>query len=262
MMLYKGVPLENIYLYWYGNEMGSKFPKETHVLPVNIIIGSQVGIATGLAMAAARQEKDEIAVASIGDGGTSHGDFNEALNFAGALNAPLVVIIQNNHWAISTPRSVATKAESLAQKAIAAGIKAIQVDGNDVLAMYVAMREARISALNGIPVVIEALTYRIGAHTTSDDPSLYRDSKEVEEWVKKDPVERLKKYLISKKWLTIKENEKLEEENNKYVQEVFAKIEKTGNISLDEVFDYVYSSRTPNQVEQYEEYTKFLKGDK
>ncbi|MDY0276902.1 MAG: pyruvate dehydrogenase (acetyl-transferring) E1 component subunit alpha [Acholeplasma sp.] len=261
MMLYKGVPLENIYLYWYGNEMGSKFPKEAHVLPVNIIIGSQVAIAAGLGMAAQRQGKDEIAVASIGDGGTSHGDFNEAINFAGAMNAPLVVIIQNNHWAISTPRAVATKAETLAQKAVAAGIKGIQVDGNDVLAMYVAMKEAAEHARSGKgPVIIEALTYRMGAHTTSDDPTLYRDNKEVEEWAKKDPVDRLRKYLISKKWWSAKDDEALDEENNKFVQEVFAKVEQSGDEPLEDVFNYVYSEKTPNQVEQYEAYKKFLEG--
>ncbi|VEU81318.1 pyruvate dehydrogenase (acetyl-transferring) E1 component subunit alpha [Haploplasma axanthum] len=262
MMLYKGVPLENIYLYWYGNEMGSKFPREAHVLPVNIIIGSQVAIAAGLGMAAQRQGKDEIAVASIGDGGTSHGDFNEALNFAGSMQSPLVVIVQNNKWGISTPRSVASKAETLAQKAVAAGIKGIQVDGNDVLAMYVAMREARESAKAGVPVVIEALTYRMGAHTTSDDPTLYRDSKEVEEWAKKDPIERLKKYLISKKWWSQKEEEALDKENNDYVQEVFGRVEKTGDLDLIEVFKYVYEEMTPNQVEQYENYKKFLEGGK
>ena len=263
MMLYKGVPLENIYLYWYGNEMGSKFPKETHVLPVNIIIGSQVAIATGLAMGARMQGRDEIAVASIGDGGTAHGDFNEALNFAGSFDAPLVVLVQNNQWAISTPRKVATKAETLAQKAVAAGVKGIQVDGNDILAMYVAMKEAAEHARTGKgPVLVEAVTYRIGAHTTSDDPSIYRDDKEVEEWIKKDPIERLKKYLISKKYWSEEEDKQLEEENHKYVQEVFAKVEKTGEIPLEDVFKYVYSEMTPNQVSQYEYYKKFLEGSK
>ncbi|WP_026391539.1 pyruvate dehydrogenase (acetyl-transferring) E1 component subunit alpha [Haploplasma modicum] len=262
LMLYRGVPLSNIYLYWYGNENGSKFPRETNVLPVNIIIGSQIAIAAGIAMASKKQGKNEIALATIGDGGTSHGDFNEALNFAGAMEAPLVVLVQNNQWAISTPRSVATKAETIAQKAIAAGIKGIQVDGNDPLAMYVAMKEAREHALKTGPVLIEAITYRIGAHTTSDDPSLYRDEKEVEEWKLKDPNERLKKYLISQKLWSEEEDAALDEENNKYVQEVFAETEKSGLLELEEVFKYTYDEMTPNQVEQYEYYKKFLEGSK
>lgn len=263
MMLYKGVPLENIYLYWYGNEMGSKFPLHTHVLPVNIIIGSQIAIAAGIGMAAQRMGTNEIAVASIGDGGTSHGDFNEGINFAGAVDSPLVVIVQNNQWAISTPRSVATKATTIAQKAVAAGIKGIQVDGNDVLAMYVAMNAAQEHARSGKgPVIIEAVTYRIGAHTTSDDPTLYREDSVTEEWKLKDPNERLKNYLIAKKWWTEKQDKELDEENNKYVQEVFANVEKTGELELEEVFKYTYSEMTPNQVEQYENYKKFLEGSK
>lgn len=263
MMLYKGVPLEDIYLYWYGNENGSKFPRETHVLPVNIIIGSQVAIATGIGMANQRLGNGQIAVASIGDGGTSHGDFNEALNFAGAMNAPVVVLVQNNRWAISTSIEKQTKAKTLAQKAIAAGIKGIQVDGNDVLAMYVAMEAAAKHAReNNGPVLVEALTYRIGAHTTSDDPSLYRDEKEVEEWKLKDPIERLRKYLVSKKWWNATKEKELDEKNNAFVQEVFARVEQTGLLPAEEVFQYTYEEMTPNQVEQLEYYKKFLEGSK
>lgn len=263
MMLYKGVPLENIYTYWYGSEMGSRFPRETNVLPVNIIIGSQVAIGAGLAMAMQKQGKENIAVASIGDGGTSHADFNEGLNFAGSFSAPLVVVIQNNKYGISTPTKKQTKAQTLAQKGIAAGVKCIQVDGNDLLAMYVAMREARAHAVSGNgPVLIEAMTYRIGAHTTSDDPSLYRDEAEVEEWKKKDPIDRVKKYLISKKWWSEDKDKKLEEENNKYVQEVFAKVEQLEETPVEDLFKYTYSEMQPNQVEQLEDYKKFIEGSK
>lgn len=264
MMLYKGVPLEKLYLYWYGNEMGNQFPVETRVLPINIIIGSQIAIAAGVAMAEQRKGSGKIAVASIGDGGTSHADFNEGLNFAGAMTAPLVVVIQNNRWGISTPVSKQTKAKTLAQKSIAAGIKGIQVDGNDVLAMHVAMNAAQEHARSGKgPVLIEALTYRIGAHTTSDDPSLYRDESEVEEWKLKDPIERLRKYLVSKKWWSDKEEKALDEENNAFVQEVFAKVEGYGgDVSLEDIFAYTYSELTPNQEEQLENYKKFLEGGK
>lgn len=263
MMLYKGVPLENIYLYWYGNEMGSKFPKEARVLPVNILIGTQISIGAGVAMASMKQGKKEITVATIGDGGTSHGDFNEGLNFAGAFNAPLVVLIQNNQWAISTPRASATKAENLTQKAVAAGVKAIKVDGNDVFAVYLAMKEARKHAVSGNgPVLIEAETYRMGAHTTSDDPTIYRSDEEVQEWKKRDPVDRLKKYIMDQGWWTEKEEKALEEENNKIVIDIFTKIEKTKEVPLEDLFNYVYEELTPMQLEQYEAYKKFLEGGK
>ena len=263
LMLYKGVPLEKIYTYWSGSEFGSQLDPEKHVLPVNIIIGSQIAIGAGLAMASQRQGKDEITLATIGDGGTSHGDFNEGLNFAGAMNAPLVVLIQNNHWGISTPRSLQTKAITLAQKGVAAGIKTIQVDGNDALAMYMATKAAADHARAGNgPVLIEALTYRIGAHTTSDDPSLYREQKEVDEWAAKDPIDRLKKYLINKKLWSQAKEEKLDEENNKFVQETFAEVEKMGETSVDDVFNYVYSELTQAQEDQLEKYKNFVEGSK
>ncbi|HHW79852.1 MAG TPA: pyruvate dehydrogenase (acetyl-transferring) E1 component subunit alpha [Acholeplasmataceae bacterium] len=263
LMLYKGIPLEQIYTYWSGSELGSQFDPEKHVLPVNIIIGSQIAIGAGVAMASQRQGRDEVTLATIGDGGTSHGDFNEGLNFAGAMNAPLVVLIQNNQWGISTPRSLQTKAETLAQKGVAAGIKTIQVDGNDILAMYVATKAAADHARAGNgPVLIEALTYRMGAHTTSDDPSLYREQKEVDEWAAKDPIDRLKKYLINKKWWSQAKDEELDEENNKFVQETFAKVEKMGETPLEDVFGYVYSELTQAQEDQIENRKKFLEGSK
>lgn len=263
LMLHKGVPLENIYLYWFGNEMGSKFPLEARVLPVNILIGSQIAIAAGIAMAAQKQNKDEVVLTTIGDGGTSHGDFNEGLNWAGAFDAPLIVLIQNNHYAISTPRSSATKARTLAQKGVAAGIKSIMVDGNDVFAVYVAVKAAREHAAKGNgPVLIESLTYRMGAHTTSDDPTIYRSDDEVEQWKQKDPIDRFKKYLISQGWWSEKEDEQLNEENNTYVQEVFAKVEASGEVPLEDIFGYVYEQMTPTQEEQLNNYRRFLEGDK
>ena len=162
LMLYRGVPLKQIYLYWYGNEWGNHFEEDMRILPINIIIGSKVAHAAGLAYASKILNKGEVALAVIGDGGTSHGEFYEGLNFAASYDAPLVVLIQNNQYAISTPRRKATKAETLAQKAVAFGAEGIQVDGNDVLAMYVAMQTAAEHARSGKGVVlIEAVTYRM-----------------------------------------------------------------------------------------------------
>lgn len=259
-MLYRGVPLENIYLYWYGNEWGSHIDPALHTLPVNIIIGSQVNHAAGLAYASKILKKNEVAVATIGDGGTSHGFFYEGLNFASVYNAPLVVLIQNNQWAISTPRSKATKAETLAQKAVAFGIPGIQVDGNDVLAMYVAMKEAVEYARSGKgPVLVEAVTYRLGAHTTSDDPTIYRSNEEVKEWEAKDPLIRFKKYLIDKKLWSEEEDQKLDEEHNEYVGKVFKNVEDNlGKAVLEDIFKFTYKEMTPQLKEQLSDYKAWL----
>lgn len=258
-MLYRGVTLEQIYLYWYGNEWGSHFDEGVKVLPINIIIGSQINHASGVAYASKILKKNEVAVASIGDGGTSHGEFYEGLNFASSFDLPLVVMIQNNQYAISTPRKKATKAETLAQKAIAFGIPGMQVDGNDILAMYVAMKESIEYARSGKgPVLIEAYTYRLGPHTTSDDPTLYREDKEVEMWEKRDPMIRFKKYLIDKGYWSEAEDKKLEKEQTKFVGDTFKKVEQSGTEDLIDIFQYTYKEMTPQLKEQYETHKKFL----
>jgi pyruvate dehydrogenase E1 component alpha subunit len=260
-MLYKGVTLEQLYLYWFGNERGSRFDNSVNFLPVNIPIGSQIGHGAGLAYASKVLKKKQVAVAYIGDGGTSHGEFYEGMNFAAVFNAPLITIIQNNQYAISTPRAKATKAETLAQKAVAFGIPGIQVDGNDVLAMYVTVKEAAERARKGDgPTLIEAYTYRIGPHTTSDDPTIYRKDAEVEEWKLKDPLIRFRKYLAGKKLWDDKKEEALLAKLNDFVMETFKKVETEGvKVSLDEIFDYTYSNLTEDLKEQKENWKQFLK---
>jgi len=258
-LLYRGAPLYNLYLYWYGNEWGSHFPEGVKILPVNITIGAQFNHATGIALASKFLKKNEVVLTFIGDGGTSEGEFHEGLNFASVFDAPVVFIIQNNHYAISVPRNKQTKSITLAQKALAYGIPGIQVDGNDVLAMYVATKEAVERARRGEgPTLIEAVTYRLGAHTTSDDPTLYREDKEVEEWIKKEPLIRFKKYLIDKGYWSEEEDQKLQDEYNDYVNEVFKQVEATGFYPLEEIFKYQYAEMPQHLVEQYEAYKKFL----
>lgn len=264
MMLYRGIPLEKVYLYWYGNEWGSHFDEDIKVLPVNIIIGSQVNHGAGLAYAGKIQNKKEVSMAVIGDGGTSHGEFYEGLNFAASYDAPLIVLIQNNHYAISTPRKKATKAQTLAQKAVAFGIPGIQVDGNDALAMYVATKEAAKHARSGKgPVLIEAVTYRMGPHTTSDDPTIYRKNEEVEAWAKKDPIARFKTYLTDKGLWDEDKEKALQEENKAFVTKTFKKVEASGATVLEDIFKYTYKDMTPQLTEQLEDYKAFLaEGDK
>lgn len=259
-MLYHGVTLEQAYLYWYGNEAGSHFDKDVNVLPINITIGAQINHAAGLAYASKILKKNQVVVTFVGDGGTSHGEFHEGVNFAAVYNLPVIIIIQNNHWAISTPRAKATKSETLAQKAIAYGIPGIQVDGNDILGMYVATKAAVERARNGDgPTLIEAVTYRLGPHTTSDDPTIYRNDDEVKKWEKRDPIIRFKDYLINKSLWTKEKDQALQEELTNYVLKTFKKVEQSSLIPLEDVFNYNYETIPKHLNEQYEEYKKYLK---
>lgn len=257
--LYKGVDLEKIFLYWYGNENGSRFSEEIKMLPVSVPIASQLNHAVGISMASKIKGEKDVAIAYVGDGGTSQGEFHEAVNFAGVFNTPTVFIIQNNQWAISVPRSDQTKSKTLAQKAIAYGIPGIQVDGNDILAVYAASKEAVDRARNGEgPTLIEAVTYRLGPHTTSDDPTIYRDESEVNEWSMKDPIIRFKKYLIDKGLWSEEMEQKQTEEYESYVGETFKKVENSGLMPLEDIFKFTYSEMTPNLIEQYESYKKYI----
>lgn len=262
--LHKGASLEQVYLYWYGNEMGSKFDDHVKMLPVSVPIASQLNHAAGIAMASNIKGYDEVSLAYVGDGGTSQGEFHEALNFAAVYNAPLIVVVQNNHYAISVPRALQTKSKTLAQKAIAYGIPGIQVDGNDILAVYAVVKEAVNRGRRGEgPTLIEAVTYRLGPHTTSDDPTIYREDTEVEEWIKKDPLIRFKKYLISKGlWDEKKEKFQIEEFEN-FANITFKKVENSEEIPLEDIFKYHYEEMPENLVEQYEEYKNYIeKGGK
>jgi pyruvate dehydrogenase E1 component alpha subunit len=262
--LYKGVPLEQIYLYWYGNEQGSKFPENVKMLPISVPIASQLNHAVGIAMASNIKGEDEVTLTYVGDGGTSQGEFHEAVNFAAVFNAPLIVIIQNNQYAISVPRSEQTKADTLAQKAVAYGIHGIQVDGNDIFAVYAAVKEAVDRARRGEgPTLIEAVTYRLGPHTTSDDPTIYRKDKEVEEWAEKDPLIRFKKYLIDKGLWSEEEDVKQTEEFENLANETFRKVEASEEVPLEDIFKYHYEEMPENLMQQYEDYKDYLaKGGK
>jgi pyruvate dehydrogenase E1 component alpha subunit len=182
--------------YWAGDERGSQIPEELNDFPITIPVATQIPIAVGVALAA-KTKGDPIAVmAYMGDGATSKGDFHEGLNFAGVFSAPVVFVCQNNQWAISVPRARQSASKTLAQKALAYGFPGIQVDGNDVLAVYHAAHQALERARSGNgPTLIECVTYRLGDHTTADDASRYRSRAEVEQWRKKDPIERLRRYL-------------------------------------------------------------------
>lgn len=191
-----GYPIHQILQYWAGDERGQQAPKSLNIFPICVSVGTHIPHAVGAAMAA-RYRHEPVAVAAwFGDGATSKGDFHEGFNMAGAFRLPLVFICQNNQWAISVPISSQTASATLAQKALAYGFEGVQVDGNDVFAVYQATSQALHKARNGDgPTFIECLTYRVADHTTSDDAGRYRSADEVAAWSARDPLKRLELYM-------------------------------------------------------------------
>lgn len=225
--LYRGTPMEKILLVYGGFYQGNQVPQGSRDLLVSVPVGTQPLHAVGIAYGIKYEGKDDLAVTFFGDGATSEGDFHEALNFAGVFQTPTLFICQNNQWAISVPRQRQTRSKTIAQKAVAYGIPGLQVDGNDVLAVYAAAKEAADRARSGGgPTLIENVTYRLSVHTTADDPTKYRDDAEVEEWEKKDPLPRFQNYLLEKGVLSEAEIERLEEEIKAEIQ---ASVDKAEN---------------------------------
>jgi pyruvate dehydrogenase E1 component alpha subunit len=194
-----GLPMHQLLLHWMGDERGIAIPRKLAMNPLCVAIGAQTLHAVGIAWAIKLRQQDRIVLCFLGDGATSTGDFHEAMNFASLLKVPCVFCCANNGWAISVPRSRQTASVTLAQKALAYGMPAIQVDGNDLFAVYTAHRDAIARARRGEgPSFIEALTYRLGDHTTADDAGRYRDATEYEAALARDPLIRTRKYLESK----------------------------------------------------------------
>ena len=258
--LVMGVPLKNIFLYWYGNEWGSHIPKDINVLPISVPIASQFQHAVGIGMAINYKKEDKVVMRYVGDGGTSEGDFHEALNFAAVFKTPTIFIVQNNQYAISVPRKRQTMSKTFAQKAMAYGMLGIQVDGNDIFAMYAAAKEAVDRARRGEgPSLIEGYTYRLAAHTTSDDPTIYREDAEVEEWKKKDPILRMERYLENKGLWTQELKEKMAGELEEEVVSTFEAIEGKADTEIEDIFRYHFETMPPQLKEQLDEYQSYLR---
>ena len=255
----KGGSIKDIFLLWGGNEEGYLFSGAENILPVSVPIASQLPHAIGIGFALNYQGKDDAVFAFVGDGGTSEGDFHEALNFAGVWKVPVIFIIQNNQYAISVPVSKQTASKNLAIKSVAYGIPGVMVDGNDYLAMHRILTEAREYVISGNgPILIEAVTYRKGAHTTSDDPSLYRTDEEELTWATKDPIKRLRLYLIKKKLWKSTDDEKLIEGYKKEVDAKFIEYENSPEYDLNDVFDHMYEDIPEDLKKQKIEYEKYL----
>ncbi len=257
-LLAKGVTMKEMFLFYLGNEQGGSFKDAYHVLPIAISIGTQFHHATGIGYSVKYQKKDEAVYTFIGDGGTSEGDFSEGLNFAGVWQVPVVFTIQNNQYAISVPVKSQTNSINLAVKSVAFGIPGIKVDGNDFLAMYLVYKTASEYVRSGKgPVLIEAVTYRRGAHTTSDDPSKYRCKDEETLWGLTDPLIRLKRYMQNKGIWQIDE-EKLTEEYRSEIDAQFVDAENNKSYPWEEVFENMYTDMPDELKRQKMEYAQFL----
>ena len=246
--LWRGRTLESIIIYNNGFAEGVNIPEDCNELPISVPVGSQIIHAVGLGWAAKYRQKDDVIMTFFGDGATSQGDFHEGLNFAAVFQAPVVFVCQNNHWAISVPLAKQTRSKTLAQKALAYGMPGIQVDGNDILAVFVASQEAVQRARNGDgPTLIECVTYRVMMHTTADDPKRYRTDEEVEKWVKRDPLPRFQKYLMNKGLLS---KEKLIEIESEIIDEIQTAVDgaekqMAGFGDPMNMFDHAYADMPP-----------------
>src|SRR6266513_783703 len=241
-LLWRGVKMEEILLYWGGDERGNRFSGPLHDFPFCVPVGSQAPHAAGVAYALKLRKEPRVAVCLFGDGATSKGDVFEAMNFAGVQKLPVVFVAINNQWAISVPLRLQTASETLAQKAIAAGFTGEQVDGSDVVAVRAAAEEAIAAARDGKgPRLIEAVTYRLGDHTTSDDASRYRSVDEVQAHWKEEPIARLRAYLVGQKMWGKADEERLATECHDRVEAAVERYLARAPRRPETMFDHLYA---------------------
>ena len=251
--LMMGISLRSVYLYWMGNEMGSRPPEGINVMPVAIPVGTQPLHAVGVAWGAKLKGEKVVTLTYFGDGATSKGDVHEAMNLAGVFKTPTIFFCQNNQFAISVPRSRQTASETIAQKAIAYGFDGIQVDGNDLFAVFAATREGVTKARSGGgPTLIEGVTFRFGPHTTADDPTKYRTDQDVEPWKPLDPMVRLKLYLKAKGLWTEEVDRLATEEGQKKIDAAVQEAEAVSPPEPEDIFKYVFAEMTMPLKEQLE----------
>jgi 2-oxoisovalerate dehydrogenase E1 component alpha subunit len=256
---WRGVRMEDVLLYWGGDERGNDFAGPKHDFPWCVPIGTQCLHAAGAALAFRLRNEPRCAVSVIGDGGTSQGDFYEALNLAAVRDLPVVFVVVNNKWAISVPIAMQTASKTLAQKAVAAGMPGIQVDGNDVIAVRQTMEEALGRARSGEgPTLVEAVTYRLSDHTTADDASRYRDKAEVEDGWKVEPMIRIRRYLMDNGMWTEADEEGLKADCAKQVDAAVAAYLDTPVQPVESMFDSMFAKLPEAMEEQRETARRFV----
>jgi pyruvate dehydrogenase E1 component alpha subunit len=234
-----------------GDELGGSPPAGVNVMPPSITVGGHMVHAVGLAWAERLKGSNRVAITYFGDGATSEGDFHEAMNFAAVFEVGCVFLCQNNGWAISMPREAQTASDTIAEKAIAYGMPGVQVDGNDVMAVYDATREAITRArMGGGPTLVEAVTYRLGPHTTADDPGRYRTEDAAAEWRRKDPLERLRLFLSERNRWTEEWQSQLEEAASEEIERAVAAAENLPAFGVGEIFEAMFAELPPQLAEQ------------
>ncbi len=242
-MIRHGYPMEAFILYWRGNMAGGRVPDGVRVLPTQIALGTQIPHATGVAWGRRLQGLDEVVLAYFGDGASSEGDFHEGLNLAGVVNAPVVFLLQNNGWAISTPRAKQTAAETFASRAAGYGIPGVVVDGGDLLAVYQATQEAVARARRGEgPTLIEAQVIRMGAHNTADDPTRYVDEASKTGWEDLDPITRVTRHLMSRGLWDQDKRIRLQAEVEAEVERAIAAADAFPAPTVEALFEAVYDT--------------------
>ncbi len=263
--LWRGTKLDQILLYFDGYNEGADPGEGSRDLPTAIPVATQIPHAVGLSYAARYRGSDEVAMVFFGDGATSEGDFHEGLNFAGVFTTPTIFVCQNNQWAISVPREHQTHSKTLAQKALAYGIPGIQVDGNDILAVYAAASEAVERARKGKgPTLIELLTYRLAAHTTADDPKRYRNKDEEEAWKKCDPLRRFRRYMEDKGLLDSGAVAEMEKEIDEEMKQAWRRAETRMAELTDPtvIFDHQFAEMPAYLQEQHEAFIALHHGNR
>ncbi|MHC4088965.1 MAG: pyruvate dehydrogenase (acetyl-transferring) E1 component subunit alpha, partial [Planctomycetota bacterium] len=257
--VWRGWTIEQLLLLWDGFFGGFRPPEGVNDLPFSIVVGSHVPLAVGVGLALNYRKSDAVVLTNFGDGAASEGDVNEALNFAAVYQAPVIFVCENNGYAISLPVAQQTRVKTLAHRALGFGMPGLRVDGNDVLAMIVGVSEAidRARAGKG-PTFIEAVTYRLEMHTTADDPKIYRDEAEVEQWQGKDPIRRLEKYLLRIGAADQRGLEEMTADAEEQVRRARERFDEQAVPQPREVFDYVYADLPAELGEQQEEYLRKL----
>ncbi|MFW3145335.1 MAG: pyruvate dehydrogenase (acetyl-transferring) E1 component subunit alpha [Thermoplasmatota archaeon] len=256
----KELPFEYNLLYFMGDVRGNRVPEGTKSFPIFVPVSTQLPIAAGFAWAKKVNNEKSAVLCFLGDGGTSEGDFHEGMNFAGVFQAPVVYLVQNNQWAISVSRKRQTASRTIAQKGEAYGFPGVYVDGNDILAVYMATKKALDNAREGGgPTFIEAFTYRRLMHTTADDPTRYRTEEEQREWEDKDPLKRFRIFLEGKGLWTEEWEKRLVEKAKGLIKESVKYAESLPDLEPEDLFKYMFGEMPPNLLEQLEYLKKSMK---
>ncbi len=247
----RGVKMSEILAYWGGDERGSQFACDSKDFPISVPIASQCQHASGVAFAFKYRKEARVALTCIGDGGTSEGDFYEAMNVAGAWKLPVVFVVNNNQWAISVPLSQQTATQTLAQKAIAAGFEGVQVDGNDILASREVIGHAIEKARRGEgPTLVEAITYRLSDHTTADDATRYQPKDDVTDAETREPLIRFRQFLEAHHGFNQAEDDAIHASVKAEIDEAVQTYLDTAPQSIASAFDYHYAQTPPDLIEQ------------